>query len=186
MQLGKKITMFHPKACYMMFESNETSDSSENEQQKETETETETETEPDVLTSKPLDIIMYSGPVKIFTTLRELNTCLSKMAVAEETSDDIERKLYKGHIFLAREFPLQTKNNDNITFVIEKIDNSTCFVEQVASLGDAAQSIEEEINLLSQHENVEGLEPSEIADYMVFHGKHMPLSYCCYDYDSSV
>lgn len=170
MQLGKKITMFHPKACYMIFELSETFNLSENKQKKETETE-------------PLDTIMYNGPVKVFSTLRELNDCLSKEVATGETSSDIERKLYKGHIFSAREFPLQTENSNNITFVIEKVDNNTCFVEQVTSLGDAAQSIEEEINMLLQYESVEGLEPSEITDYMVFHGKHVSLSYYCYDYD---
>jgi hypothetical protein len=184
MQLGKRITLFHPKACYMMFELNETFNLSESEQKKKTEIKTETESE--ILESAVLDTIMYNGPVKIFTTSRELNDYLSKEIATGKTSSDIERKLYKGHIFSAREFPLQTEDNDNITFVIEKVDNSTCFVEQVTSLGDAAQSIEEEINMLSQHGNVEGLEPSEIADYMVFHGKHMSLSYYCYDYDSNI
>lgn len=181
MQLGKKITMFHPKACYMMFELDETFNLSESEQQKETETEIGS----DISIPEISDTILYNGPVKIFTTLRELNDCLSKIVATEKTSSDIEKKLYKGHIFSAREFPLQTKNNDNITFVIEKVDNNTCFVEQVTSLGDAAQSIEEEIDMLLQNENIEGLEPSEITDYMVFHGNHMSLSYYCYDGESN-
>jgi hypothetical protein len=145
----------------------------------------ETETDPDILMPGVLDTIMYTGPVKVFTTLRELNEQLSKEKATSDTAEDVEKKLYKGHLFSAKEFPLEAKEN-NITFVIEKIDNNdnnACFVEQVSSLGDAAQSIEEEINMMLQHKAIEGLEASEITDYMVFHGKRMSLSYYCYDSD---
>lgn len=176
MNLGKRITTFCPKACYMLLELSEEFNLN-NKQKKET----ETETDPDILIPEILDTIMYTGPVKVFTTLRELNEQLSKEK-AISGIEDIEKKLYKGHLFSAREFPLEERE-DNMTFVIEKIDNNACFVEQVSSLGDAAQSIEEEINMLLRHEAVEGLEASEITDYMVFHGKRMSLSYYCYDSD---
>lgn len=175
MKLGKRITVFSPKACYMLFELNETFNLSDQQQQQEE----EKEEEPDIYLP---DTIMYNGPVKIFLTLRELNEHLAQEKATSETAD-IERKLYKGHIFSAREFPLETESSENVTFIIEKIDNNTCFVEQTVSLGAAAQSIEEEINLLLQQGNLDGLETSDIADYMVFHGKHMSLSYYCYDSD---
>lgn len=164
MKLGKKITIFSPKACYMLFELNETFDF--NNQKKEIP-----------------NIIMYSGPIKIFPTLRELNEHLAQEKATDETIKNIEKKLYKGHIFSAKEFPLETEDKNNVTFVIEKIDNNTCFVEQTVSLDNAARSIEEEINTLLQQGNLNGLETSEIVDYMVFHGKNMSLSYCCYDFD---
>jgi hypothetical protein len=170
MNLGKRIAVFSPKACYMLFELNETFNISDKQKKEESET-------------AALDTIMYNGPVKVFTTLRELNEQLAKENATSGTANDIERKLYKGHLFSSREFPLEAKDKENVTFIIEKVDNNTCFVEQTPSLGDAAQSIEEEINMLLQHEAVEGLEASEITDYMVFHGKHMPLSFYCYDSD---
>jgi hypothetical protein len=181
MNLGKRITVFSPKACYMLFELNETFNLSD--KQKETKEKEESETGSDVLVPGELDTIMYNGPVKVFTTLRELNEQLAKENATSDTADDVEKKLYKGHLFSAREFPLEAENKDSMTFVIEKVDNNTCFVEQVLSLGDAAQSIEEEVNMLLQHGTVKGLEASEITDYMIFHGKHMPLSFYCYDSD---
>lgn len=180
MNLGKRLTVFAPKACYMLFELNETFNLSESQKKAKEEEDSETKYAGD---PTELDTIMYNGPVKIFTTLRELNEQLSKEVANTDNAIDVERKLYKGHLFSAREFPLEAEDKENITFVIEKVDNNTCFVEQTLSLGDAAQSIEEEINMLLQHGNVEGLEASEITDYMVFHGKHMPLSYYCYDSD---
>ena len=179
MNLGKRLTVFSPKACYMLFELNETFNLSD----KQKKAKENLETEEYAGDPTELDTIMYNGPVKIFTTLRELNEQLAKENATSNTADDVERKLYKGHLFSAREFPLEAENKDSMIFVIEKVDNNTCFVEQVPSLGDAAQSIEEEINMLLQHGNTEGLEASEITDYMVFHGKHMPLSFYCYDSD---
>jgi hypothetical protein len=174
----------------MLFELNETFNL--NDKQKETkhdglshdnDNEENLEAECVVGETSPLDTIMYNGPIKVFTTLRELNEQLSREKATSDNANDVERKLYKGHLFSAREFPLEAESEESITFVIEKVDNNTCFVEQTPSLGDAAQSIEEEINMLLQHGIVEGLEASEITDYMIFHGKHMPLSYYCYDSD---
>ena len=175
MDLGKRLSVFHSRACYMLFEIDEAFNSNDN-QKKENQ-----ETEHAIVEVDPIDTIMYNGPVKVFMTLRELNEQLAKKNAVNSTTADIERKLYKGHLFSAKEFPLEAENKENITFVIEKIDNNTCFVEQVHSLKDAAQSIEEEINMLLQHGIVEGIEASDINDYLIFHGEPMGLFYYCYD-----
>jgi len=165
MKLGKKTSVLGPKPCYMLFELDKEFNLSNQRE------------ESGIYISNE---IMYSGPIKIFLTLKELNNHLAQKEVINKT---IDNRLYKGHIFPAKEFPLETENKKNITFVIEKIDNDTCFAEQVVSLNNAAESIEEEINMLLGQTSLNELKVNEIADYMVFHGKNVPLSYYCYDFD---
>ena len=170
MQLGKKITIFNSKPCYMIFELDAVFDLGEYEEETDGETTQEHST-------------MYNGPIKTFESLFELNNYLSQVEI-EERMPDIKEKLYKGHLFPGKEFPLTPSHSDNVTFIIEKVDTTTCFVEQMRSLDEAAQSIKEEIDMLSSNRNEQGdLEPTSINDYMIFHGKHMSLSFYCYDSD---
>lgn len=165
MQLGKRITLFTPRPCYMIFELNDVFSSAGGY---------------DIDIEKYQASLLYNGEIKIFDSLRDLNDHLSNIKV-EERMPDIEKKLYKGHLFSSKEFPLESEHEDNVTFVIEKIDVTTCFVEQMLSLSDAAKSIKEEINMLSKNDDTTELDSTNITDYMVFHGKVMPLFYYCYD-----
>lgn len=175
MILGKRTTVFSPKACYMLFGLDENFNYNDMDEEEETLGEM-----PEVYFP---NTIMFNGSIRIFPSLRELNEHLAQERATDETANNIEKKLYKGHIFPAKEFPLETENKKNITFIIENISGKTCFVEQITSLDSAAKSIEEEINMLLQQGNTDRLETSEIVDYMIFHGKPMPLSYYCYDSD---
>ena len=169
MQLGKKITLFCPKQCYMLFNLTEEFSSIP-------------EFELDERAENRIPIL-YNGEIKVFDSLRGLNDHLSQ-TMLEEKTPDIEKKLYKGYLFPANEFSLDSQGKNNITFVIEKISSTICFVEQITSLEEAAKSIQEEINILATNSKYgEDSEPTAITDYMVFHGEPVHLSYYCYDSD---
>jgi len=129
------------------------------------------EVDPD---SKEKNLTIFNGPVKFYNTLVELNDNLSKVDISETIH------IYKGYLFPATKFPIETTNDYDRVFVIEKIDASTCFVEEVSSLESASKTIQSELDISGAGRSVDYSSP-EITDYLVFVGKEKVPVYKCID-----
>lgn len=165
MLINKKMFIIKPKKCYLLLDFNIDMYAH---------ADIYGDAAPNTSDISPNDISIYNGPIKIFTSLRELNDALAETSTIDIT--DTEDKLFKGYLYPAKEFPLEYKESD-VIFVIEKVDTGVCFIEQVSTPEAACDSIKNEI---SSDEKVD--ENVQISDYLIFIGKNLPISYCCYDF----
>lgn len=124
---------------------------------------------------------VYSGPVRILESLKELNDFLGSVSTSI-SSVSTDNKLYCGHIFPGSEFPTnlpyeeEEEQKENRIFIIEIIDTGSCFVEEVLTLDAVANSIERDVCIVGDESDM-----ADISNYMVFIGKPRKISYCCYD-----
>jgi len=164
MLINKKTLLFCPKKGYLLFDPSTCLYS----------TFEEGSDEP----GKEEDLKIFSGPVKFYNTLVDLNDALSKVDIGKVES---AIHLYKGHLFPANSFPLELKNGYTNTFVIEKIDTSICFVEEMPSLKDATESIESELSTLKKKKEINTKDSNSITDYLVFVGNSKHPVFRCVD-----
>jgi len=119
---------------------------------------------------------LYNGPVRFFRSLTELNDHLSSLSISNSNDPNYRLLIYKGHLFTGKKFPLEPKKNYNKFFIIEKIDDSVCFAEEVGSLEEIVNSLEGDVRLLSD-EN----EKDPLNNYLVFTGTEKHSVYRCID-----
>jgi len=119
---------------------------------------------------------LYNGPVRFFRSLTELNDYLSSLSISNSNDPNCRLLIYKGHLFTGKKFPLESKKNYDKFFIIEKIDNSVCFTEEVGSLEEIVNSLEGDVKLLSDRD-----EKDPINNYLVFTGTEKHSVYRCID-----
>ncbi|NIA10692.1 MAG: hypothetical protein GWP10_13435 [Nitrospiraceae bacterium] len=108
------------------------------------------------------DSIYMDGDVEIFKSINEFNNYLSNVDIESIILDS----MYKGYLFPAKHFPLKTIFKNSTVFILETASDISCFVERVESLNLAAESIQDEVELVADIEN-----------YMVFDGNPVNLSF---------
>ena len=119
---------------------------------------------------------LYNGPVRFFRSLTELNDHLCSLDINSRNPNN-NIFVYKGHLFLGKKFPIKPKKGYDKFFIIEKIDNSVCFAEEIGSLKEAAESVSADTGLLL------GTEEDPLNNYLIFAGKSKRAIYRCIDSD---
>ena len=122
---------------------------------------------------------MYNGPIRIFESLLSLNDHLITFNI-ENVAENIENKLFKGHVFPGSNFPIELPRDDKEyhIFIIEKIDSNICFVEEATSLKDIVTQIEQEINSsYTAQDKTKVSTGSNITDFLVFIGNKHKINY---------
>ena len=167
MIINKKVNIMSPKKCYLLFDLNVPVHSA-------------SELNPDIPTEKDDndEVSVYNGQVKVFESLLTLNDHLLTFD-PKDSSEDTDKKLYKGHVFPGSKFPLEHPAcyDKACIFVIERMDLASCFVQKVVSLSEAAKTIGQEISIGEG----QTISKNSIDDFLVFIGKVNKLHYCTID-----
>lgn len=188
MLLTKKTTIFNPKTGYLLLDTDvflyATDEGISKDRDVPPYYNDETETlEPDTETNELYNssqqhakkFNLYNGPVRFFRSLVELNDHLGSLDT-NRSDTNCRLLIYKGHLFAGKKFPIEPKEGYDKFFIIEKIDDSVCFAEEVSSLEEIANSIEGDVALLS-NEN----EKDPLNNYLVFTGTKKRSVYRCID-----
>jgi hypothetical protein len=177
MLLTKKTVTFNPKTGYLLLDTDVFlyATDGDGDEDKDTPPYYNSETDKDQ-DGRPIKRFnLYNGPIRFFRSLVELNDHLGGLDINNDNSKQ-RLLIYKGHLFAGKKFPLEPKEGYDKFFVIEKIDDSVCFAEEVDSLKEIANSIEGDVALLTGES-----EKDLLSNYVVFAGTKKRPVYRCID-----